>query len=206
MIRVLKKSAQEGGKVILSHFRKQIKVSNKYGHQDLVTEADIASQKVVHATLVKHMSKKGYSSKDLGFIGEENLKKDGKHTFIIDPLDGTTNFASGIPYFCVCIAYFTNTQVQAGIVYNPVTNVSYIAQQGKGAYVIENGSKKRLRVTYKPLRECVLTTYLSSLPEVRRKQLTLLRRISDKVRGIRIFGAAGLDYCSVAGGKLSLSL
>lgn len=93
----------------------------------MVTEVDHKSQQAITRILTSELNKRGISVSDIGFLGEENLIKSGKHTFIIDPLDGTTNYVSGIAHYWVSIAYAHKNILLSGVIYDPITDETYVA-------------------------------------------------------------------------------
>lgn len=201
MDRVIKSAALAAGKVILRYFKKELSIGyKKSSHKVLVTKADIEAQNVVRKTVVTEMAKKGFPEKEIGFLGEENLDIKGKHTFIVDPLDGTTNFASGIPYFSVSIAYVENNVIKAGAIYNPATGEYFSATLGRGSYL----GKKRLKIVSKPLKESVVNTFFNSPKKIYRRQLDIYGKLFPKVRAFRNFGSASLDIAAVSLNRFNL--
>ncbi len=200
MIDILKKAALAAGKVQLHYFKKGISVSYKTSHHDLVTKADIESQSVIKDTILKEMIKKGFKENEIGFIGEEKMDIKGKHTFVIDPIDGTTNFASGIDLFAVSIAYFKEQKLMAGLVYQPVHNIIYFANKGKGAFK----GKHKLSVIYRNLKESLASVYLSSYKEERIKDIKIITRVCPLLRGVRILGCYVIDSALLAENRLQL--
>jgi myo-inositol-1(or 4)-monophosphatase len=173
----------------------KLQVSLK-GPANFVSSADRRAE----ATLYQELSKArpGY-----GFLGEEGGRREGtdkSHTWIVDPLDGTTNFLHGIPQFAIAIALDREGMVVAGLVYNPASEEMFIAERGKGAFMNE----QRIRVAgRKRLAEAVIGC---GLPHLGRGDLALARRetgaMQEHVAGLRRFGAAALDLAWVAAGRL----
>jgi myo-inositol-1(or 4)-monophosphatase len=125
---------------------------------------------------------------------------DKSHTWIVDPLDGTTNFLHGIPHFAISIGLQREGAIIAGLIYNPANDDLYIAERGKGAFL----NDQRLRVAgRRRLNECVIAC---GLPHIGRGDHNLSRlemtEIQNKVAGLRRFGAASLDMAFVAAGRL----
>jgi myo-inositol-1(or 4)-monophosphatase len=151
---------------------------------------------MLHSDLTK--ARPGY-----GFIGEEGgtrVGDDKTHTWIVDPLDGTTNFLHGIPHFAISIGLQREDTLIAGVIYNPANEELYTAERGKGAFL----NDQRLRVAgRRKLGECVIAC---GLPHMGRGDLELSRleltEIQARVAGLRRFGAASLDMASVAAGRL----
>jgi myo-inositol-1(or 4)-monophosphatase len=166
------------------------------GPANFVSLADKRAEEMLYADLAK--ARPGY-----GFIGEEGGNREGadkSHTWIVDPLDGTTNFLHGIPQFAISIGLQREGTIIAGVIYNPANDELYIAERGKGAFL----NDQRLRVAgRRQMDECVIGC---GLPHIGRGDLELSRRemtaIQNRVAGLRRFGAASLDLAFVAAGRL----
>jgi len=166
------------------------------GPANFVTAADRRAEETLRAELAK--ARPGY-----GFLGEEGGKHEGTdqtNTWIVDPLDGTTNFLHGIPQFAISIGLQREGVIIAGVIYNPANDELYIAERGKGAFL----NDQRLRVAgRRQMDECVIGC---GLPHIGRGDLELSRRemtaIQNRVAGLRRFGAASLDLAFVAAGRL----
>jgi myo-inositol-1(or 4)-monophosphatase len=172
----------------------KLQVSMK-GPANFVTAADRKAEETLFAELNK--ARPGY-----GFLGEESGQRDGtdkSHRWIVDPLDGTTNFLHGIPHFATSIGLERDGIAIAGVIYNPATDDMFIAERGKGAFLNE----QRIRVAARTrLAEAVITC---GLPHLGHGDLTLGARetgaMQPKVAGLRRFGAAALDLAWVAAGR-----
>ena len=173
----------------------KLQVSLK-GPANFVTSADRRAEETLFQELSK--ARPGY-----GFLGEEGGARAGadtSHRWIVDPLDGTTNFLHGIPQFAIAIALEREGAVIAGLVYNPASEEMFIAEKGKGAFMNE----QRIRVAgRKRLADAVIAC---GLPHIGRGDLVLARRetgaMQEQVAGLRRFGAAALDLAWVAAGRL----
>lgn len=162
---------------------------------DYVSAADLKAEQTIFEALTK--ARPGY-----GFLGEERGLIEGSdktHTWIVDPLDGTTNFLHAIPHFAINIALQREGAVVAAITYNPVSNDLFWAEKGKGAFV----NDKRLRVAARTrLEEAVIATGIPFLGHGQHARfLKELHQISQKVAGVRRFGSAALDLAWVAAGR-----
>src|SRR5688572_17335852 len=162
---------------------------------DFVTAADLKAEQVLFEALTK--ARPGYS-----FWGEERGLIEGTdktHTWIVDPLDGTTNFLHAIPHFAINIALQREGAVVAAVTYNPVTNELFWAEKGKGAFVNDH----RLRVAARTrLEEAVLATGIPFLGHGQHGRfLKELHQVSQRVAGVRRFGSAALDLAWVAAGR-----
>ena len=173
----------------------KLQVSLK-GPANFVTAADRRAEETLFAELSK--ARPGY-----GFLGEEGGQRDGadkSHRWIVDPLDGTTNFLHGIPQFAISIALEREGAVVAGLIYNPASDEMFIAEKGKGAFLNE----QRMRVAARTrLAEAVIAC---GLPHYGRGDIALARKetgaMQEQVAGLRRFGAAALDLAWVAAGRL----
>lgn len=192
---ILEQAARSAGTVVLSFFHKESQIRHKTTHQNIVTAADVASQELIKKIIIAELTRQGIAEEEIGFIGEENLETKGTHhTFIIDPLDGTNNFASGLDYFCIAIAHAVDGEIVDSATYWPSRDILYFASRGKGAYKKMKGqSPIRLSVKDELLENSVIFTYLSSQPEFRRHAIQLIEKIFSLIRGIRIQGSLCLD-------------
>jgi myo-inositol-1(or 4)-monophosphatase len=162
---------------------------------DFVSAADLKAEQTIFEALEK--ARPGY-----GFLGEERGLIEGTdktHTWIVDPLDGTTNFLHAIPHFAINIALQRDGAVVAAVTYNPITNELFWAEKGKGCYV----NDKRLRVAARTrLDESVIATGIPFLGHGQHARfLKELHQISARVAGVRRFGSAALDLAYVAAGR-----
>jgi myo-inositol-1(or 4)-monophosphatase len=196
-INVMVKAARRAGRSLKRDLGEieHLQVSLK-GPANFVSLADKRAEEILYQDLAK--ARPGY-----GFIGEEGGTREGtdkSHTWIVDPLDGTTNFLHGIPQFAISIGLVREGTVIAGVIYNPANDELYIAERGKGAFL----NDQRLRVAgRRQLNECVVAC---GLPHIGRGDHEEFRRemiaIQDRVAGLRRFGAASLDLAFVAAGRL----
>jgi myo-inositol-1(or 4)-monophosphatase len=194
---VMVKAARRAGRSLKRDLGEieNLQVSMK-GPANFVSLADKRAEEMLYTDLNK--ARPGY-----GFIGEEGGNRDGtdkSHTWIVDPLDGTTNFLHGIPQFAVSIGLAREGQIIAGLIYNPANDELYMAEKGSGAFLNDT----RLRVAgRKQLNECVIAC---GLPHIGRGDFELSRNemaaLQPKVAGLRRFGAASLDLAFVAAGRL----
>lgn len=194
---ILIKAARAGGEVLRKHFRKTTDFSLKGSIHNIVTAADKEAQAaIVHS--VKDTSRATALENKVGFMGEEDLYEEGEYMFVIDPLDGTTNFASGIDHFCVSIGVIKENKVVAGVVYDVMRDILYYSILGKGAYRDE----KRLHIQPKrQLNEALLLISPSEMIRGEAEGLHLLARISKVTRNFRLFGSVALDMCRMCDGS-----
>ena len=162
---------------------------------DFVSAADLKAEQTIFEALEK--ARPGYS-----FLGEERGLIEGSdktHTWIVDPLDGTTNFLHAIPHFAINIALQRDGAVVAAVTYNPISNELFWAEKGKGCYV----NDKRLRVAARTrMDESVIATGIPFLGHGQHARfLKELHQVSARVAGVRRFGSAALDLAYVAAGR-----
>jgi len=162
---------------------------------DFVSAADLKAEQTIFEMLSK--ARPGY-----GFLGEERGLIEGTdktHTWIVDPLDGTTNFLHAIPHFAINIALQREGAVVAAVTYNPISNDLFWAEKGKGCFL----NDKRLRVAARTrMDEAVMATGIPFLGHGQHATfLKELHQISQRVAGVRRFGSAALDLAWVAAGR-----
>ena len=196
LINVMVAAARKAGRPLIRDFNEleNLQISMK-GPADFVTSADKRTERILIEELSK--ARPGY-----GFLGEEGGALQGAdktHRFIIDPIDGTTNFMHGIPHFAISIGLEREGQLVAGVVFNPVTDDLFIAEKGHGAYL----NNKRLRVAArKDLAPSVIATGLPFLgKEGHVRASAEMAEVMNVTAGIRRFGSASLDLAYVAAGR-----
>jgi len=166
------------------------------GPSDFVSSADHKADEILIESLRK--ARPGY-----GFLTEESgvIKgSDTTHRWIIDPLDGTTNFLHGIPLFAVSIALEREGELVAGVIYNPILNELYVAENGTGAYL----NDRRLRVAARrDLSSAIIGTGGGGGDtETQRRFITELSGFIGKTAGVRLSGSAAMDLAWVASGRI----
>jgi myo-inositol-1(or 4)-monophosphatase len=189
-------AARKAGRRLARDFGEvaELQVSKK-GPSDFVSAADLKAEQTLFEELSK--ARPGY-----GFLAEERGLVEGTdktHTWIVDPLDGTTNFLHAIPHFAVNVALEREGQVVAGLTFNPGTGDLFWAERGKGCFLNDH----RLRVAARrQLADSVLATGIPFAGKPGHAQfLKELHQISQRVAGVRRFGSAALDLAWVAAGR-----
>ena len=197
LMRVMVEAARKAGRSLSRDFGEvqNLQVSMK-GPGDYVSQADRKAEEIIFTELSR--ARPGYS-----FLMEERgvvEGEDAQHRWIVDPLDGTTNFLHGIPMFAVSIALERQGQLQAALVYNPAMDELYTAERGGGAFM----NDRRLRVAGRTkLSDSVIGTGIPHLGRGHHgNALIELRNVMGEVSGIRRMGAAALDLAYVAAGRL----
>ena len=195
-LNIMIKAARKAGRALVKDFREveNLQVSMK-GAGDFVSKADIAAEKIIKDELMG-------ARPTYGWIAEEGGAREGAdptRRWIVDPLDGTTNFLHGLPHWAVSIALEHKGQIVAGVVFDPAKDEMFFAEKGTGAWM--NDSRMRVSGRIKMI-EAVFATGLpfggrSDLPVT----LQELARLMPAVAGVRRWGSAALDLAYVAAGR-----
>jgi myo-inositol-1(or 4)-monophosphatase len=186
-------AALAGGTILKEFLGGAFRVSYK-GDLNLVTEADLASEKRVLSILTRRFPGASILAEETGESGGT-----GTSRFIVDPLDGTTNFAHGYPVFAVSVGYEENGQLLAGCVYDPTREELFTAERGRGAFL--NGRRLRVSTTGSLGEALLVTGFPYDLKEDLDKNLRLFHRFMGASRAIRRDGSAALDLCHLAAGR-----
>ena len=185
-------TAMEAGGILRSEFDRPAKITHK-GEIDLVTEADRHSEEAILGRLQKCFPKHAILSEEGG--GREG---DARYRWIVDPLDGTTNFAHGYPCFAVSIGFEEAGELLVGVIYQPITKELFTTSRGEGAYLNE----KRIRVSgIEHLSASLLATGLPSAKRTRNLNVHYYWNFALGSHGVRRDGSAALDLASVACGR-----
>lgn len=192
MVALAEEIAREAGAILLDRMNSAFKVEKK-GRVNLVTEVDLAAE-----TLIVNRLKSAYP--DHQILTEEEGFHDGNSPFrwIVDPLDGTTNYAHGYPLFCVSIGLEVESEIVAGAVYDPVADECFTARKGSGAFL----NNKPISVSVEGvLEDSLVCTGFSYSAEEISDNLELFNRVMMMARSVRRDGSAALDLCYVAAGR-----
>ncbi len=189
-------AALKAGQILRSLYDNPHTIEFK-GEIDLVTEADIASEEAILSILEK-------KSPGISILAEESAGK-GESSgqgpmWIIDPLDGTTNFAHGFPWFCVSIALWQNGASEAGVIYAPLQDELFYGVKGAGAFM--NADQIRVSSTRVLDRSLLATGFPYDVREKPDEVISALKDMIVKAQGVRRAGAAALDLAYVSAGRL----
>ena len=181
-LNIMIKAAEKASKSVIRDFGEVEKLQvSKKGPNDFVTKTD----KYVEKILIEELSK---TKKNYSFITEETgniTNKDKENIWIIDPIDGTTNFLHGIPHFAICIAHQSKGEILSGLIFDPIKNEMFFAEKDKGSFL----NNQRLRVSKKnSLEDCLFSSNHEGV------------KFSDL--NMRYSGCAALDLAYVAAGRL----
>lgn len=193
---IMVKAARIAGRKLLRDFNEveNLQVSSK-GPGDFVSKADTTAEETIREQLTEARPNYGF----LGEESEETFGEDPTRRWIVDPLDGTTNFLHGMPHWAISIALEHRGEIVAGVVYDPIKDEMFTAEKGEGAWL----NDRRMRVSGRhEMIECVFATGLpfggrSDLPE----SIQDLAHVLPGCAGVRRWGAASLDLAYVAAGR-----
>jgi myo-inositol-1(or 4)-monophosphatase len=197
LLNVMVSAAIKAGKSLSRDFNEveNLQVSRK-GPADFVSKADLRAEQIIYDELRKARPTYAFLMEE----GGEVAGTDGQHTWIIDPLDGTTNFLHSIPLFAVAIALQRGDEIVASVVYNPIMDEMFTAEKGGGTWLAD---RKRLRVAARRhLSEAVICTGIKTQGTANDTlQLRQLANINPAVAGIRRSGSICLDMAWLAAGR-----
>lgn len=185
--------AKEAGEVIRNGFGENIKIEFKTGDNNLVTNIDKAAEKTI-----LDFVKLEYPNHSI--IAEESgtERKSSEYTWVIDPLDGTTNFAHGLPIFAVSIGIQKNNETITGVVYDVMNDKVYAAEKGGGTYV--NGYKSSVTKNNSLPESLVVTGFPYDIKKDLDETVRVFTQFLLKTRGVRRLGSAAIDLCYVSSG------
>jgi len=199
--------AAKAGEWIKSKLGTVTQLDMKYSMHDLVTEVDKGSERMIRNLVGTHFPHHS-------FLGEEGVepgpeasakalqdKSGSEYLWIVDPIDGTTNFVHGFPFYSVSIALAHRGEVIVGVVYDPSRDELFVAERGKGAYV--HGRKMQVSQDPALSRSLVATGFPADQHEALPANLLGIQAIAPKVRNLRVAGSAALHLAYVAAGRLS---
>ena len=186
-------AARRAGEVLRAAFGTEHSITYK-GEVDLLTEIDEQAERLIREELLGTFPTYGMLAEEGGELtGEEDVR------WIVDPLDGTTNYAHQLPIFCVSIALERSGEVILGVVHDPMGEETFVAERGRGATL--NGGPIKVSDTEELIRALIATGFpydRAEMPEA----LELFGRFAATTRGMRRLGSAALDLCYVASGRI----
>jgi myo-inositol-1(or 4)-monophosphatase len=191
--RIAAEAAHKAGSVLKSRLGKKRTVGYK-GVVNLVTEMDILAEKLIVSDIQKNFP-------DHDILAEERASKihGSPYTWVIDPLDGTTNYAHGFPIFCVSIALIKNGKTILGVVYDPTRDEMFVAERGKGARL--NGRKLQVSSESILSRSLLATGFPYDIRESPINNFDHFHNFAVRAQAVRRAGSAALDLCYVAAGR-----
>ncbi len=194
LMTVAKRAAEAGGAVVARAFAEGVAVRSK-AVSDLVTDADLESEQTI-ARVIRE------AFPDHAILGEETYRDDvsAEHLWVVDPLDGTTNFAHSIPHFAVSIAYYHNGEPVCGAIFNPITKDWYTAGKGEGAFA--NGERVNVTAVGELNQVLIGVGFYYDRGAMMEGTLAAIGDLfREQIHGIRRFGTASLDMVQVGMGR-----
>jgi len=187
-------AVQAGAAQLQHYFNGEFKISNKEGMNNLVTEADHAAEKAIIDMIQKEYPDHFILSEETG-----EIKTNSEYKWIIDPIDGTVNFANGIPLCCVSIALEKEGKMILGAVYAPLLNELYVAEKGCGATL----NDKKISVSSKTelIKSCLVTGFPYTYLDAPNGPLQVFEKLIRQGIPVRRLGSAAIDLCWVAAGR-----
>lgn len=197
MLTIAKRAAYAAGNTMSHHFERldHIHIQEK-NPNDYVSDIDVAVEQEVIKIILDAYPDHYIVSEESGNQGN----KDSQYRWVIDPIDGTTNFIKGFPYFSVSIAVYKNNKLEAGIVYNPISDELFAAARGQGATL--NDRKIRANASVLAENAVIATGIPFKKPEMMPKGINTLKNVLSTFPDIRRAGSAALDLCYVACGRV----
>ncbi len=193
MLKDIIQISHEAGEIVREGFGKNFNIEYKTNESNLVTDIDKASEKHI-----KEFIAKKYPSHSI--LAEEGgeTNNDSEYLWVVDPIDGTTNFAHGLPIFSISIGLQRNGKTIAGVVYDVMQDITYSAEKGGGAYA--NSKKIKVSGNDKLARSVLVTGFPYNISDNPENALEKFAALTKASRGIRRLGSAAIDFCYVANG------
>ena len=194
-LQVCENAARQAGALVLERFRSDVAVSLK-GRANVVTDADLASERLI-------LDYVGAEYPDFGVLSEESAPVAGAspYTWVVDPIDGTRNFAEGIPHFCIVVAIADGDTVVAGVTYDPVRDELFAAQQGAGAHL----NSQPIRVSDRQnIDETILGFDLGYDFGQAKHLMEMVADVWPQISGYRLMGSSALSIAYTAAGRIDL--
>ena len=188
-------AAKLAGGIIRERFR-TVKEINFKGRKDIVTDVDLAAEKAVLGLLMEEFP-------DFGILAEESkpLEAETPFTWVVDPLDGTRNYAAGVPHFCTVVALSYGDKPVVGVTYDPMRDEMFTAEQGRGAYL--NGDRLEISEN-KKVSEALLCCDLGYVDEKAGLALDLIRSLWPDMISLRLMGSSALGVAYAAANRVDL--
>lgn len=185
------RAAKEAGEIVDKYFEETFEASFKEDGS-IVTKADKEAEDRIIEIIKSEFPEDGFHGEETGISSES-----AERVWFVDPIDGTTNFANGLPIFAVSIALQSSGQIIVSVIYNPVTNSLYYAENGKGAFYNE----KKIKVSDNPSQAAILTTGNSREDEDKTKEREIRNTVNDHIKIYRRLGCASMELAYVARGS-----
>lgn len=187
-------AATSAGEIIKKNFSSLASQITTYKHDHtIVTETDVAAEQAILSVLKKQFPNHAFFSEEAGMA-----QTDSEYLWVIDPLDGTSNFAHHLPFCCVSIALFKQEQPVLAVVYDPISDELYTAEAGKGA-LLNNTAMHPSEI--KDIEKAVVIIARGTSPEAKQRHAKIYPAVSPHFRSVRVLGSAALGIAYVASGR-----
>ena len=193
--RAMKRAAVISAKTLIKAYNKKEVAIKEKSKKEWVTETDVAVENIIIKELLKDYPKSNFMAEESGV----NINDPEQITWIIDPIDGTNNFITKYPYFCISIAGYANNEIVSGCILNPLTNELFLAVKGQGAYL--NNKKYKVSEEKKFSNLIYGTGFVISAPESVKKNMKNLQSIVGEIKSFRRTGSAALDLAYASCGR-----
>jgi len=190
----LNEAARAAGTIIQSYFHGQFRIESKDSINNLVTEVDKHAEDKIIAIIKRDFPEHTIISEEVG-----ELIQDSDYQWIIDPIDGTVNFAHGIPICCVSIGLRHKGKMLMGVVYNPMMNEFFFAERGKGAFLNDEPIHVSAKKDF--YKACLVTGFPYKWPDTKEHPIKVFERMILQGLPVRRLGSAAIDLCWVACGR-----
>jgi myo-inositol-1(or 4)-monophosphatase len=191
------RAAREAGAILQEYAARGFQITNK-GRINLVTEADLASERHIKELISSQFPTHRILAEESGVSAQVETSDD--YCWIIDPLDGTTNFSHGFPCYAVSIGIEHQGVMVAGVIYDPTRNEMFAAEHGAGATL--NGERIRVSDIDHLERALLVTGFPYDVRERMDVYMPAWRKFLEKAQGVRRLGAAAIDMCAIASGRM----
>ena len=189
-------AALAAGRIHRQYFRNDPQIQKK-GPIDLVTAADVAAERAIRELIAARLP--GHSVLGEEQAGGVSRQSATRCRWIVDPLDGTTNFAHGLALFCVSLALEVDGRIELAVVCDPMADELFVAERGQGARL--NGQPIRVSFTDTLIDSLLCTGFPYSIRDRRERQVQVFSKFLGRARAVRRLGSAALDLCYVAAGR-----
>lgn len=187
-------ATRAGAEQLQKFFNGTFTISHKEGINNLVTQADFASDKAIREVIKNAFPEHGLVSEE-----DKEIVSDSRYKWIVDPIDGTVNFANGIPICCVSIGIELDGEMLMGAVYNPLMNEFFFAEKGKGSFL--NDQPINVSTKNKVTESCMVTGFPYTYLDQKNGPLQIFSRLVRQGIPVRRLGSAAIDLCWVAAGR-----
>ena len=188
-------AARQAGALVRSRFLTEMEIRIK-SYADIVTDVDLASEKIILGILTSEFPQ-------FSILAEESepVTNDSAYTWVVDPIDGTRNFAEGIPHFCLVVALAKGNQMVVGVTFDPLKDEMFTAEQGKGAFL----NRKRIKVSERQeVPDSILGFDLGYVDQKASLALDMIRSLWPNIQGMRLMGSSALGLAYAACGRLDI--